>query len=143
MTQTTNNNHGALVARLALGSILLSHGLLKLLVFTIPGTVGYFESLGLPSTVAYMTIFGELAAGTAILLGLYTRLAALLSLPILLGALTVHASNGWVFSNQGGGWEFPLLLVVLAVSVAIQGAGSLAIRKLPIIDGFIPAVLKA
>ncbi len=143
MTQTTNLNYGALIARLTLGSILLAHGLLKLLVFTIPGTVGYFESLGLPSIAAYMTVFGELAAGTAILLGLYTRLAALLSLPILIGALTVHASNGWVFSNPGGGWEFPLLLVVLAVIVAIQGSGVYAIRKLPIVDAFIPSVLKA
>lgn len=143
MTQTTNDNYGALTARLALGSILLAHGFLKILVFTIPGTIGYFESLGLPSIAAYLTIFGELAAGTAILLGLYTRLAALLSLPILIGALVVHVPNGWVFSNQGGGWEFPLLLVVLATIVAIQGAGSFAIRKLPIIDAFIPAVLKA
>ena len=143
MTQTTNINYGAFITRLALGSILLTHGLLKLLVFTIPGTVGYFESLGLPSIAAYMTIFGELAGGTAILLGLYTRLAALLSIPILAGAVAVHASNGWVFSNQGGGWEFPLLLVFMAFAVALQGNGSFALRKLPLIDGFIPAVLKA
>jgi len=143
MTQITNNNYGALTARLALGSTLLAHGLLKVLVFTIPGTIGYFESLGLPSIAAYMTIFGELTAGTAILLGLYTRLAALFSLPILIGALTVHSANGWVFSNQGGGWEFPLLLAVLAVVVAIQGAGSFAIHKLPIVDRFIPTILKA
>lgn len=143
MTQITNNNYGALMARLALGSILLSHGLLKVLVFTIPGTVGYFESLGLPSFAAYITIIGELAGGTAILLGLYTRLAALLSIPILVGAVGVHAANGWLFSNAGGGWEFPLLLVVLAVIVAIQGSGSFAIRKLPIVDAYIPTFLKA
>lgn len=143
MTQTTNNNYGELITRLALGSILLAHGLLKVFVFTVPGTIGYFESLGLPSIAAYLTIFGELAAGTAILLGLYTRLAALLSLPILIGAFAVHSENGWVFSNQGGGWEFPLLLVTLAVVVAVQGNGPFAIRKLPIVDGFIPAILKA
>lgn len=143
MTHTTNINYGALTTRLALGSILLSHGLLKVLVFSIPGTVGYFESLGLPSIAAYLTIFGELAGGTAILLGLYTRLAALLSIPILAGAAIVHAANGWVFSNQGGGWEFPLLLVVLAFAVALQGGGSFALRKLPFVDAFIPTILKA
>ena len=84
MTLTTNNNYGALTTRLALGSILLSHGLLKVLVFTLPGTVGYFESIGLPPIIAYLTIFGELAGGTAILLGLYSRLAAILSIPIFL-----------------------------------------------------------
>lgn len=143
MTQTTNNNYGALATRLALGSILLSHGLLKVLVFTLPGTVGYFESLGLPPIAAYLTIFGELAGGTAILLGLYSRFAAILSIPILAGAAFVHSANGWVFSNQGGGWEFPVLLVVLAIAVALQGNGSYAIRRLPLVDAFIPTFLKA
>lgn len=143
MTQTTNNNYGALTTRLALGSILLSHGLLKVLVFTLPGTVGYFESLGLPPIAAYLTIFGELAGGTAILLGLYSRLAAILSIPILAGAAFVHLANGWVFSNQGGGWEFPVLLVVLAIAVALQGNGSYALRRLPLVDAFIPTFLKA
>jgi len=47
-----------------------------------------------------------------------------LSLPILLGATWTHLGNGWIFSNEGGGWEFPALLVVLAIIVAIQGAGA-------------------
>ncbi|NVO56968.1 DoxX family protein [Rhodobacteraceae bacterium B1Z28] len=143
MTQQTNSNYGALLTRLSLGSILVSHGLLKVLVFTIPGTVGYFASLGLPASAAYLTIFAEIIGGTAILLGLYTRLASLLSIPLLLGALWAHANNGWVFSSEGGGWEFPLLLVLLAVVVALQGSGPFALRKLPLIDGFIPQSLKA
>ncbi len=143
MTQLTNTNYGALITRLSLGGILLSHGLLKVLVFTIPGTVGYFASLGLPAIAAYLTIFAEIAGGTAILLGLYSRLASLFSIPLLLGALWAHAGNGWVFSSEGGGWEFPLLLVLLASTVAIQGSGPFAMRKLPVIDSFIPQILKA
>jgi len=139
---TSTHNHGSFVLRVALGTILLSHGLLKLLVFTVAGTVGFFESLGLPAIAAYLTIFGEVAGGAALLLGVYSRLTALLTLPILLGATWVHIGNGWVFNSQGGGWEFPALLVVLAAVVAIQGAGSFALRKLPVIDGFIPASLK-
>lgn len=143
MTQETITGYGALATRLSLGSVLLSHGLLKVLVFTIPGTVGYFESLGLPASAAYLTIFGEIAGGTAILFGLYSRLAALLSIPILLGAVWAHAGNGWVFNNAGGGWEFPLLLAVMAISVALQGNGLFALRKLPVIDTLVPQVLKA
>jgi putative oxidoreductase len=142
MTQLTNPNYGALITRISLGGILLSHGLLKMLVFTIPGTVEYFASLGLPAIAAYLTIFAEIAGGTAILLGLYTRLASLLSIPLLLGALWAHASNGWVFSAEGGGWEFPLLLVLLAGAVSFQGSGPFALRKLPLIDNFIPQPLK-
>jgi len=140
---TTSLNHGAFINRIALGTILLAHGALKVFVFTIPGTVGFFESLGLPASAAYLTIFGEVVGGTFLLLGIYSRLTALLSLPILAGAAWAHLGNGWLFSNQGGGWEFPVLLIVLAVVVAIQGAGSFAIRKLPIVDKLIPASLKA
>jgi putative oxidoreductase len=143
MTLETNTNYGAMITRLSLGSVLLSHGLLKVIVFTVPGTVAYFESLGLPATAAYLTIFAEVVGGAAILLGLYTRLASLLSIPLLLGALWAHSGNDWVFSTKGGGWEFPLLLVVLAAAVAIQGGGPFALRKLPVIDGFVPQALKA
>lgn len=142
MSQNSNNDHGALISRLALGGILLSHGLLKALVFTVAGTVGYFESLGLPVIAAYMTIFGEIIGGIAILLGLYTRLASLLSLPIFIGAIWVHSANGWVFSNQGGGWEFPLFLTIMALSVALQGSGSFAVRRPAFLDSYIPKILQ-
>ena len=46
-SNTQNPNYGATITRLSLGVILLAHGLLKVFVFTIPGTVGFFESLGL------------------------------------------------------------------------------------------------
>lgn len=140
---TSSTNYGAFLTRITLGSILLAHGALKVFVFTIPGTVGFFESLGLPAIVAYLTIIGEVAGGTALILGIYPRLVALLSLPILVGAAWVHLGNGWLFSNEGGGWEFPVLLTVLAVVVAIQGAGSFAIRRLPIVDRLIPTSLNA
>lgn len=140
---TSTLNHGAFLNRIALGSILLVHGALKIFVFTIPGTVGFFESMGLPAMMAYLIIFGEVVGGTALIFGIYSRLVALLSLPILTGAVWAHLGNGWLFSNQGGGWEFPVLLVVLALIVAIQGSGSFAIRKFPVIDKLMPTSLKA
>jgi putative oxidoreductase len=143
MTYATNTNVGATVTRLSLGGVLLAHGLLKLLVFTVPGTIAFFASLGLPAIAAYLTIFAEVVGGVAIIAGLYTRLAALLSLPVLIGSLWVHLGNGWLFSAEGGGWEFPALLVALAVAVAIQGGGAFALRRLPVIDAYVPQALKA
>jgi putative oxidoreductase len=140
---TSNLNHGALVSRLTLGAILLAHGALKVFTFTIPGTVAYFESLGIPAAFAYLTIFGEIAGGLALILGVYTRLVALLSMPILLGAAWAHIGNGWLFSNANGGWEFPVALFALSVAVALQGAGSFALKRLPVVDQFIPSPLKA
>jgi len=66
MNSQQNPQLGAMLLRVALGVILLAHGLLKVFVFTIPGTVGFFESLGLPAVVAYLTIFGELIGGVGL-----------------------------------------------------------------------------
>ncbi|SMD05692.1 DoxX family protein [Primorskyibacter flagellatus] len=143
MTFESSTNVGATFTRLSLGAVLLAHGLLKLFVFTLPGTVAFFGSLGLPAIAAYLTIFAEVVGGVAIIAGLYTRLAAILSLPVLLGSLWAHAGNGWLFSGEGGGWEFPALLVALAVAVAIQGGGAFALRRLPVIDAYVPQALKA
>lgn len=140
---TVNNNYSSTIIRSALGAVLISHGVLKVFVFTIPGTVGYFGSLGIPAVLAYLTILGELVGGTALILGVYSRLVALLSLPILIGAVWAHGANGWVFSNNGGGWEFPFFLVIIALAVVFAGNGPLSIRRIPIIDGLIPQIFKA
>lgn len=118
----------AFALRITLGSILLAHGLLKLLIFTPSGTVAYFTSLGLPEIFAYTTILIEVCAGSLLIIGALTRISALISLPILIGASWVHIGNGWVFSNQGGGWEFPIVLVIISIIVALQGAGKFALR---------------
>lgn len=129
---TNTKQHGAALLRISFGTLLLSHGFMKVLIFTIPGTVQFFGSLGLPPIAAYLTMFGEVAGGLAILTGVLTRLASTLTIPLLLGATYAHSTNGWVFSNAGGGWEFPALLVVIAITIALQGAGSFALgRKLP------------
>ena len=90
-----NQTLGLTVTRIALGVILFAHGyLLKIGTFTIAGTVGYFESIGLPAIVAYLVIGGEVIGGIALILGIFTKLAAWLSLPILLGATWMHPGNG-------------------------------------------------
>ncbi len=120
--------HAALILRLALGIMFVSHGLMKVFVFTIPGTVGFFASIGYPGWLAYLVILGEIGGGALLILGVYTRWIALANILILLGAIPVHWSNGWMFSNQGGGWEYPAFLVVVAVAVGLLGDGSCALR---------------
>ncbi|GEK73411.1 MULTISPECIES: DoxX family protein [Halomonas] len=115
--------------RLSLGVMALAHGLLKVLVFTVPGTVGYFESLGLPGEFAYLTILAEIGGGAALLLGVYTRWVALAMIPTLLGATWVHSGNGWMFSNEGGGWEFPLFWAIALLAQAGLGGGRLVLSR--------------
>ncbi len=125
--------YAATVLRIATGVMFLAHGLTKVLVFTIPGTVGFFDSLGLPAIIAYLTIFAELAGGTALILGVATRVISLAVLPVLLGAVWVHAGNGWMFSNTGGGWEFPAFWAVSQATLAMLGNGAFAL-KLPVVN---------
>lgn len=117
----------ALLLRLGFGGLILAHGLIKVFVFTVPGTVGFFESVGMPGWAAYPVIGGEIAAGAALIAGVYVRAASLALIPILAGATYVHAGAGFLFSNPNGGWEFPAFLVVIAVVQALLGAGRYAL----------------
>ncbi|MFN4202320.1 MAG: DoxX family protein [Tabrizicola sp.] len=125
---TPTSDYAALILRLASGALFLAHGLIKVLVFTIHGTVGYFESLGLPGFLAYLTILAEVGGGLALILGVATRAVSLALIPVLLGATWVHAGNGWVFSSEGGGWEFPLFWAIVQGAIALLGSGAYALK---------------
>lgn len=119
---------GALLLRLALGTMWISHALLKILVFTLPGAAQFFDSVGLPGVLVYPVVGAELLGGTAILLGLQGRFVSVLLIPILLVAAWVHWPNGWVFTSPGGGWEYPVFLAAVSAVHALIGDGAFAWR---------------
>ena len=121
-------SYGALLLRVTLGVMFLSHAYLKLSVFTVPGFEAYLEHAGLPTALAWPIILAELIGGFAILTGLYSRIVSLLLLPMLLGVISVHAPNGWVFNAPGGGWEYPAFLAATALVQVLVGDGALALR---------------
>lgn len=126
---TQTSAYGAALLRISLGVILLAHGLLKVFVFTLPGTAGFFASIGFPGWLAYPVTLIEVGAGLAMIAGFYTRVAAIAVQPVLLGALSVHIGNGWLFSAQNGGWEYPAFLIVAAAVVALLGEGAFALGR--------------
>jgi putative oxidoreductase len=128
MTANDRLDYAALLARLSLGAMFIAHALLKLVVFTLPGTVQFFQSVGLPGGLAYVTIAAELVGGALLVAGVRSRVVALALIPVLAGAAWVHAGNGWVFSAPNGGWEYPVFLIVIAVIVALLGDGRFAVR---------------
>lgn len=98
-------------------------------MLTLPGTASFFASVGFLSWMAYIVAPAEVLLGVALFVGFQTRWVALAGLPILLGTISVHAGNGWVFSNPNGGWEYPIYLTITAVVVALLGGGRFAISK--------------
>ncbi len=129
MTTEKTTPYAALALRLSLGVLFLGHGfVLKIMGFGLAGTMGFFGSIGYPPILGAVVAVAETAAGVALILGVLVRPVALLTLPILLGALALHAGNGWVFSAAGGGWEFPAFLIMAVLVQAGLGAGAYAWR---------------
>lgn len=120
----------ALVLRLALGLMFFAHGLLKLQVFTLAGTAQFFASVGFPGWTAYPVTFVEIIAGVMLITGFYSRIAAAISIPVLLGALSVHFGNGWLYTNANGGWEYAAFLTMTAIAVALLGDGAYSVRQI-------------
>ncbi|HZP79210.1 MAG TPA: DoxX family protein [Pseudolabrys sp.] len=120
--------YAALLLRVSLGALFLAHGLLKLLVLKPAGVAGYFRSLGLPGFFAYLTMAGELGGGTLLVLGVGTSVIALALIPLIVGTIVmVHGAKGWLFTNNGGGWEFPAFWTATLVVQALLGSGALSL----------------
>src|SRR5918992_841738 len=102
--------YAASLLRFSLGAMFIAHSLLlKHFTYTLPGTVQFFESLGLPAALAYATFWAELAGGVLLLVGLGSR---------------------WVFSAPNGGWEYPLFLIVALLVQALLGDGRYALSRI-------------
>ena len=122
--------YAALILRLTLGALFLVHAGLKILVFTPAGTAQFFGSLGLPPVLAYLTMAAEILGGLCLILGLFTRFAALALVVVLVGAIaTVHGANGFFFTNTGGGWEYPGFWAITLLVQALLGDGAFALRS--------------
>ena len=129
MIDTKTAPYAALVLRVSLGLMYVTHGLvLKWMTFGLAGTAQFFNSLGLPTPAAYLVIAAEIVGGALLILGIRTRAVALALMPILLGAAWTHAGNGWVFSNAGGGWEYPVFLAAASLVQALLGDGAYALK---------------
>lgn len=126
--------YGILLLRLCLGAMFIAHAMLKVRVFTIPGTVKYFQSLGLPGWFAYVTIAAELGGAAALILGIAPRWVALLLVPLMLGTIVkVHGRNGWLFTNKDGGWEYPAFWAAALLAVFLLGDGPFVLLHSPVL----------
>ncbi len=120
---------GITLLRVSLGVMWIAHALLKLLVFGLPGTAQFLESVGFPGPLAYPLFAVELVGGAALVLGVYARQVSLALTPVMFLAATVHFGNGWLHTSPGGGWEYPIFLTIASLALWLIGDGALAWRR--------------
>lgn len=135
----TGDSLAATVLRLALGLMILPHGLQKTLGwfggYGFKGSMGYLsESVGAPWIFALLAILAESVGGLMLLAGFGTRAAALGVGGVMLVAATQHWSNGffmnWFGNQKGEGVEFHLLALGIAVALLILGGGRFSVDAL-------------
>jgi putative oxidoreductase len=128
------------IARILLGIIFFGHGAQKMLGwYGGPGLANsmraFTEHLHLPSTLAFLVIAGELFSGIGLIVGLFSRIAALIIALTMVGAIaTVHFRFGlflnWFGNQKGHGIEYHLLAIALALVVVVKGAGAFSVDRL-------------
>jgi len=120
---------GLTLVRIIVGVVFLVHGSQKLFVFGLGGITGFFTQAGipLPMVAAPVVTFVEFLGGIALILGVFTRIAAILLAIDMMGAIAfVHGKNGFFLPT---GYEYALTLLVLNVALAIGGPGEYAIES--------------
>jgi putative oxidoreductase len=111
------NEIGALILRVTLGVIFLSHGFVKF-QGGIENVAGWFESIGLPGFMAYGVAIIEVIGGIALILGLGTKVVSLLFSLILLGAIVkVKFAAGFL-----DGYAYDLILLAIAIHLTMNGS---------------------
>lgn len=125
---TSTDDQGKLVLRLVLAILLLFHGVSKL-----SGGIGFIGGLleqhGLPAAFGYLVYVGEVVAPLLILVGLYTRAAALVvAINMVVALLLVHTAQFFTLSDTGG-WALELqgMFLGTAIVVALLGSGRLSL----------------
>ena len=117
--------------RFFVGLVFVLHGAQKLFVYHYSGVAGMLHQMGLPmpEVAAALAIAAELGGGLLLMTGFYTRLAAIpIAFTMLVAILQVHLHAG--FFSQGGGFEYPLTLLVANLGLIIAGGGAFALDNL-------------
>ena len=135
----TEESYCALVIRLALGAVMLAHGLQKVFGWFggqgLSGTIQTFtHNLGFSLWVPILLMVIEFFGSIALLLGFLTRVAAFgIGSSIAVCAYLYHVQNGffmnWFGNQKGEGIEYHILVLAICLSLLIQGGGSFSVDR--------------
>jgi putative oxidoreductase len=113
------------------GLVFVVHGAQKIFIYHYAGVVAVFHQMGIPApeVSAAFAMAAEFVGGLLLLSGLYTRLAAIpVAFTMLVAITQVHWHAG--FFAQGGGFEYPLTLLVANLALLVGGGGAFALDNL-------------
>ena len=125
---TRNDDTGKLILRLAVGILILMHGIAKL-SSGVGGIAGMLTSSGLPSGLAYLAYIGEVIAPVLLIVGIFTRPAALIvAVNMVFAIYLAHMSQLFTIGKTGG-WTLELqgMFLFTAIAIAFLGAGRFSV----------------
>ncbi len=133
---TPENDVAATVLRLTLGIVMFPHGAQKALGWFggqgFSATLqGFQQHMGIPMPLAFLVIVAEFLGAIALVIGLFTRVAAFgIAMIMLVAALMVHRTHGffmnWMGNQAGEGIEYHLLALGIAIALMIRGGGAVS-----------------
>jgi len=118
--------------RITAGLMLLPHAWPKFATAGAAGVAAGLARRGIEPALAfaYLIMFVELVGGICITIGFLTRPFALLCMiEMIVIAVKAHVPNGWSFSVQGGGAEFPVMWAILFLIILIRGGGPFSVDR--------------
>jgi putative oxidoreductase len=121
------------IIRFVAGAILVYHGYGKLFGSNIQGVADHVVTpLGLPMPLGFAYFLGvlECFGGAALAIGLLTRPIALMLTVEFLIITFWHYPNGYSFSSPKGGFEYPLVLLILYAAIFFRGGGRLSVDRM-------------
>lgn len=135
---TTERSLAATILRIALGLVILPHGLQKTIGafggYGFSATLDAFTGMGIPALLAFLAIAAESAGAVALLAGFTTRIAAFGVGVTMLVAGFMHRADGffmnWSGKQTGEGFEFHILAVGIALALLVSGGGRFSIDRL-------------
>ena len=130
----TRNSLALLLVRFPLGLDMFVHGYQK--VTNIPGTMRYYDGLGVPHPLAWLAIIAEFFGGLGLMIGMLRRIAAFgVGCTMVVAVFLRHLPYGYLMNWHGGlpfgteGYEYHTLAVGMALAVMLEGAGSFSIDR--------------
>ena len=130
MNAATQNDLGKLVLRLALGILILLHGIAKLKGGT-AGIVGMVEGAGLPGVLGYAVLIGEVLAPLMVIAGFHARIgAALIAINMIVAVALAHMGE-LTSLGQSGGWALELqgMFLFTAIALVFLGPGRVSVNQ--------------